>query len=103
MWTRYVFMNSTSMVIPLTDLEELTEIEKRESTPTMAEWQGVLHDVVMDESIHHTHNIRALAQMDRITGDPQPLTFGQVELYRRQHLGDTTEQYTGGDWDPEGG
>jgi len=60
---------------------ELEEIEARETDPTHAEWIGVLHDIAIDPVQRMKHRIRALAQMDRITGTPLPHTPQAVKFY----------------------
>lgn len=62
-------------------LEQLAEIENRKTDPTHEEWVGILHDVAMNEDLKMVDRIRALAQMDRVTGEPGDLTEAAVLEY----------------------
>jgi hypothetical protein len=62
----------------------LREIEGRGVPPTVQEWVGVLHEIACDELAPMEQRIRALAQMDRATGESDPLTPEAVALYVRE-------------------
>ncbi len=68
-------------------LAGLKEVEDRERQPSHDEWMGILHDVVMCPTLKMEDRIRGLAQMDRITGETDPLTPEAVASYISQHLG----------------
>jgi len=67
---------------------QLKAIENRITHPTMEEWVGILHDIAIDSEAPMERRIRALAQMDRITGTPGSLDVEAVNEYVSFHLGD---------------
>lgn len=61
-------------------IADLADIECRDEDPSLDEWIGILHEVVLEESLDMDIRIRGLAQMDRITGEPGELSaFGVAE------------------------
>ncbi len=61
-------------------IADLADIECRDEDPDLDEWIGILHDVVLEESLDMDIRIRGLAQMDRITGESGELSaFGVAE------------------------